>query len=387
MEKKINVAIVSFPINTFGGGFDIFYNWLRTLDKELYDVHFITCSNKFYEMNKRLCDIPGIHTINIPGLSKWYLLYIPGVISLINYFRRNNIEIVHTSMLQADIIGSFAAKISNTPVTISTVIGYLINTSSGLRGKLKSFVYRAAYGVTKNFFDKIITISRATSDELEVDFGVNPRILEVNYCGIELPEKASASMNKCEAPQIVGVIGELIPSKGMGVFVAAIPSILKKHPKTEFIIAGDGAERKVLSERVANMGLGEKVKFLGWVDNPREVIQNMDIFVFPSLPSYDGLPRVILEAWALGTPVIATRVACVPELFDGKNKGITIKPGCSAEIAASVNKLIQNPEMAKQMADNALEEIGEFDVRVEVNRLEKIYAGLVDARKADRSAN
>ena len=387
MGIKTKVAIISFPINTLGGGFDIFYNWLEKIDKELFEVHFITCSCKFNEINSRLSGVSEINAININGLSKWYFFYIPGILSLINYLRKNNINIVHTSMLQADIIGSFAAKLNKTPVIVSTVIGYLINTNSGFLGKLKELFYKLAYRVVNRWFNKIITISKATSDEMVGDFGVNPLILEVNYCGIELPDKKSTSVKEIKAPQVVGVIGEIIPAKGMGVFVEAIPLILKEHEETKFVIAGDGSEKEVLSERVESMGLQGKVEFLGWVDNPREVIQNMDIFVFPSLPSYDGLPRVILEAWAFGTPVIATRVACVPELFDGKNKGITIKSGCSAEIASSVNKLIRNPEMAKKMAENALEEIEKFDVEVEVNKIEKIYTDLIETWKSKQKSN
>ena len=376
MDKKIKLAIVSFPINTLGGGFDIFYNWFNTLDKTAFEIHFITCSNHFSKINNRMENLPHVRTVNLTSLSKWYFFYIPGIISLVKYMRSNNIEIVHTSMIQADILGSFAAKLAKTPIIVSTVIGYLINTNSGLLGKIKTSIYKTAYKVSKRWFNRILTISKATFDELVLDFEVDKEIMEVNYCGIELPKKEFVTLTRRKEEQVVGVLGELIHAKGMWVFVESIPLILDKFPHTKFVIAGDGKEKTSLEKRVKDLKLDDKVTFLGWVDNPREVIKNMDIFVFPSLPSYDGLPRVILEAWALGTPVITTRVACVPELFDGKNKGLTINPSCHKEIAASVLKLLRDPQMAKKMASNALEDIKTFDKNNEIIRMQNIYKEL-----------
>ena len=174
------------------------------------------------------------------------------------------------------------------------------------------------------------------------------------------------------------MVGELKYAKGINLFIEAVPDIIKKHPKVSFIVAGDGPEKSVLEKRVRDLDIDKKVDFLGWVNNSREVIKNMDIFVFPSLPSYDGLPRVILEAWGMGTTVVATRVACVPELFDGKNKGITIQPGNPKGIAKAVNSLIEDRDKAEQMAKNAFNEIRNFDSNREVEQIEQTYKRLIN---------
>ena len=378
MKKKIKVAIISFPLNTFGGGFDIFKNWLATLDKDAFEVHFITSTYRWDEMKKKLKDISGIHAVNINELSSYKCLYIPGILKLRYYLRSNKIDIVHTSMIQADIIGGVAAKIAGVPVLVSTVIGYLINTTRGLKGKIKTAVYKILYGVVINWFDRIMTISKATSEEIIRDFGANQKKVEINYCGIELPSelKWRRTFSKSETLK-VGVIGELIHNKGMSVFIEAIPNIISKHSKVSFIVAGDGPEKQNLEKRVLDLGIEKKVDFLGWVNNSREIIANMDIFVFPSFPSYDGLPRVILEAWAMGTPVVVTRVACVPELFDGKDKGITIEPGNPMGIAKAVNNLIEDYDKAEQMAKIAFNEIRDFDIQREVKQIEQTYTQLI----------
>jgi len=381
MDKKIKVAIISFPLNVFGGGFDIFKNWLTIIDKNKYEVHFITCSSRWDEMKEKLNDIDSIHVININELSSFKSLYIPGIIKLTKYFKKNKIDIVHTSMLQADIIGGIAAKISGVPILVSTVIGYLINTSQGGIGKIKTILYKISYSAINNWFDKIMAISEATAEELIKDFGVPKKQIEVNYCGIELQRELKwNSENRKNSNLKVGAIGELKYAKGMSFFIEAIPDIIENYSKVNFIVAGDGPEKNVLELRARELGIDKKVDFLGWVNNPREVIKDMDIFVFPSLPSYDGLPRVILEAWAMGTTVVATRVACVPELFDGKNKGITINPGNPKEIAFAVNTLIDNQNKAKEMSKNAFNEINKFDVKREVYQIELTYKDLISKK-------
>ncbi len=378
MKKKIRVAIISFPLNVFGGGFDIFRNWLVALDKEIYEPHFITSSFRWEEMEGKLKGIPGIKVANITELNSLRYFYLPGIFKLIKYFRNNEIDIVHTSMIQADIIGGVAAKMAKVPVLVSTVIGYLINTDPGINGMVKTAIYRVVYGIVHKFFDLIMTISKATSDELTSNFGVIKTKLLVNYCGIELLKKLNRRKKAKESNNLtVGVLGEVKPAKGMSVFIESIPSVLKKHPTTRFIVAGDGPEKAILESKAKELGLESKVKFLGWVNNPREVIEKMDIFVFSSFPTYDGLPRVILEAWAVGTPTIATSVACVPELFNGKNKGLVINPGDSAGMAERVNELIADREKAELFAETAFNEIREFDKDMEVEKIQQIYQNLL----------
>ena len=378
MNKKIKVAIISFPIDFLGGGFDIFKNWLTIIDKNKYDVHFITCSSRWDKMKQKLKDISGIRAVNLNELNSSNRLYIPGILKLTNYLRENKIDIVHTCMIQADIIGSIATKISGVPVLVSTVIGYLINTNQGLNGRIKTLIYRMTYSLIKKWFSTIFAISKATSEELVREFGVNENQVKVNYCGIELPNNLKwVRKNQKGGALKIGVIGELKYAKGMNDFIEAIPDIIIKHPKVSFIVAGDGPEKPILEKKVKELEVDTIVDFLGWVNNPRDVIENMDIFVFPSLPSYDGLPRVILEAWAMCTTVVVTRVACVPELFDGKNKGVTIQPGNPKGIAKAVNSLIEDRDKAEQMAKNAFNEIRNFDVKREVEQIERTYQRLI----------
>ena len=64
---------------------------------------------------------------------------------------------------------------------------------------------------------------------------------------------------------------------------------------------------------MASLGISDRVEFAGWLASGRRAIEEFDVFVFASEPGYDGLPRVLLEAWDVGTPFVTTSVAVVPE--------------------------------------------------------------------------
>jgi len=367
-------------LNAIGGGaYDVIRNWCTLLKKRQFDVHvFIVsrCAKLIIEDYKQIDNI-NITIINIQELP-WYSTLIVFK-NLRDYLIKEKIEILHTVLLQADILGALAGKIAGVPILISSVLGYLVNPVPGGSTLLKIKFYKIGYSLMKNTFDRILPITKANLIELIEDFNVPKSKMQVSYCGIKLGDNSLFKFEgtKKSKYKIIGVMAELIPAKGVDIFIKAIPEITNIWPFSKFIIAGDGPQMMKLKELVKELSIERNVKFLGWVPNSREVIRQMDIFVFPSLPYYDGLPRVILEAWAVGTPVVATKVAAIPELITPDVDGVVVKPNSSLELAKGVLKLLSNSDLATLIVKNACEKIVKFDVQTEVENMEKMYISLL----------
>jgi hypothetical protein len=151
---------------------------------------------------------------------------------------------------------------------------------------------------------------------------------------------------------VVGYVGRLNVEKGILNFVHAIPKVLEAHADTTFLIVGEG----VLEDRIRNYlqanGLNSKVEMTGWIphDELPDYLHRMKLLTLPSFN--EGLPNVILESMACGTPVIATPVGSIPDvLIDGEN-GFLIDDNSPAALAESIVRALQRPQL-QQIAVNA----------------------------------
>ena len=94
-----------------------------------------------------------------------------------------------------------------------------------------------------------------------------------------------------------------------------MPAILARHPKTMLLLAGDGSERQRLGTQITQLGIGEHVRFLGWRDDALRVLALADIVIQPSV-NLETFGYTLVEAMALGKPVIATDVGGMPEVVE-----------------------------------------------------------------------
>jgi glycogen(starch) synthase len=155
-----------------------------------------------------------------------------------------------------------------------------------------------------------------------------------------------------DAPRLL-CLGRLIPHKGVDVALAAFASVIDRFPLARLIIAGDGPERPKLEQQAIELGLADVVKFVGWVapEQVPTVINSATVVVMPSWR--EGLPWVALEAALLARPVVATSVGGLPDVIVHQQTGLLVKPGDSSAIAEAIILLLDHPERARQMGENA----------------------------------
>ena len=170
----------------------------------------------------------------------------------------------------------------------------------------------------------------------------------------------------------MGNVARLNDQKGQIFFLQAIPEILKTISDTKFLIVGDGPLRNKLEEMSKKLKINRNVIFTGIRDDIPEILSIMDVFVLPSM--VEGLPIVLLEAMAMGKPVVASRVGGIPEVINHGLTGILIEPANPSEIASSVVNLLKNPAEAKRIGDAGRRKVGrKFIVDVMARKIEGVY--------------
>lgn len=330
----------------------------------------------------------GLKSFNLAAFGKMRYFPIRGVLELSNLLRRERVDILHTLMIQGDIFGVLAAALSRTPVVMSSVEGRLFGDSparSRAFNLIRRAIYASASRLVAHRFHRIIANSYATREQYLLDIpGSNPQRIDVIYPGLELsqfgdPNSFRAHIRPVRAPHI-GFLGDLIPQKGGDLLVEAIPMISSKFPGALFTFGGTGFEAQRLQRRTAEMGIPERVNFPGQISDAVAFLAALDVLVFCSRPGHDGMPAVVLEAMACGTPVVATAVAGVPEVIHEGVSGWLVPPNSPQAIADAVIEVLEDrPEVERRAQTARCRIFADFSIEREVAQLEDLYERLVES--------
>ena len=149
--------------------------------------------------------------------------------------------------------------------------------------------------------------------------------------------------------------GRLTEQKNFPLLIEAFSRITDKHPDYDLIIYGNGPQKNELVSLVKELGLGNKVKFPGYVNNFGDQIIDASLFVLSS--NYEGMPNALMEAMALGLPCISTDCPAGGPGFlinDGKN-GLLVPVGDVVKLADAMDKVLSNEELSVELGGNARE--------------------------------
>jgi glycosyltransferase involved in cell wall biosynthesis len=166
--------------------------------------------------------------------------------------------------------------------------------------------------------------------------------------GLVAAETAAADRGWAGADGFLLVVGRLRIRKGVNVLLAAMPELLRRHPAARLLIAGDGEHRPALEREAAELGLGEAVRFLGKAGaaEVHRLLRGAAALVVPSI--YEGMPLVVLEAMDASVPVVASRVAGIPEVVDDGRTGWLVPPEDPPGLAAVLAAALDDPDEARR---------------------------------------
>ena len=177
---------------------------------------------------------------------------------------------------------------------------------------------------------------------------------------------------------VIAFLGRLDESrKGLSVLVQAIPKVLAKHPKAQFLIAGEGESGK--ASAITTLGpLVNNVTFLGKVTEAEktQLLQNADIFVAPQTGG-ESFGIVLIEAMAAGTPVIASDLSAFRQVLADGAAGQLFPVGNAEALAHAINQQIENPALRESYRQYASEWVKQFDWEIVASKILAVYESVL----------
>ena len=232
-------------------------------------------------------------------------------------------------------------------------------------------------------YERVVCVSKDLYDEC-LTLGVPAERCLLIENGIDLTEY-SRTLSRTEAKQalgipaerlVVGAVGRLSAEKGFDVLIRAVDRLARAGLDVELRIAGEGDEETRLRALIAELGCGARVRLLGFQANVKELYQAFDVFALSSLR--EGLPNVLLEAMALETPVVATRIAGVPKLIDDDTNGLLIQAGSVEELMGALERLLGDAELRRWLAQAGRETIAaRYSFAVRMDKIQALYDELL----------
>jgi glycosyltransferase involved in cell wall biosynthesis len=171
---------------------------------------------------------------------------------------------------------------------------------------------------------------------------------------------------------LVGVVGRLVPDKGGAFFLKAAARIAADFPSARFLFVGRGSEEERLRRLTNELGLGERVVFLGFREDVPRITAALDLSVLPSVDC-DASSAVLKEAMAVGRPVVATDIGGASEIIQQGRTGLVVPPADSEALAAAMADILRREDRGRSMG-----RAGSERVRVEFN-LDRLVDGTLEA--------
>jgi glycosyltransferase involved in cell wall biosynthesis len=175
---------------------------------------------------------------------------------------------------------------------------------------------------------------------------------------------------------VIGAVGRLAAEKGFDLLIQAVDRLLNAGMDAELVIVGEGDQRARLEALIAQSGRKDRIHLVGHRSDVRDLYEAFDVFALSSLR--EGLPNVLLEAMALEVPVLATRIAGVPQLIDEEQNGLLIQPGSVDELTGGLERLLRDAELRQRLARAGRETIvSRYSFAVRMRKIQATYDGLL----------
>jgi glycosyltransferase involved in cell wall biosynthesis len=185
------------------------------------------------------------------------------------------------------------------------------------------------------------------------------------------PEARAELGIDCGAP-VVAVVGRLVPDKGHAVALRAFAQVAEGLPSARLLVVGSGHLEDRLRALATELALGGSVLFLGHRDDVPRLLDAADVVLVTSYR--EGMPHVVLEAMAAGTPIVASGVAGIPEMIEDGSDGLLVPPGSHTAAAAAVERVLGDPALSAALAGSAGERVErEFALATMVDRVERCF--------------
>ncbi|WHZ29216.1 MAG: hypothetical protein OJF51_004017 [Nitrospira sp.] len=300
--------------------------------------------------------------------------------ALRRYFGQKRFDIVHTHKYKDTILAAPLARWAGVPHVVRTVHG-LTEPFSGVNAWKMAFYESVERRVHEQYVSTLLAVSSEIERRLRRT-GATDVVCIRN--GIELNALPDGSMRSAKRKAfgvtddvcVIGSVGRLTPVKGFPHLIKAVQLLTEQGLCVKLWLVGDGILNQELCRLAQDLGIAERVVMLGHREDTYELLQAMDMFVLSSL--HEGIPMALLEAMAVGLPVIATRVGGIPEVIEDRVSGILVEPGDPNGLALMCRRLMHDTASAERLGQAARARVEErFSARTMAADVANVYRRLV----------
>lgn len=162
------------------------------------------------------------------------------------------------------------------------------------------------------------------------------------------PQDETASVYR--SPDVILTCAPLDKYKGIQYLIGALPRVIQRRPRARLIIVGSGPDESALRDQVRDLGLESRVEFVGDTHASLRLLQQVSLFVYPTVDPAEVLPDIIIDALAIGTPVVASAIGSIPDVVVDRRTGALSLPGDEPSLAKAIITLLEDPASAQAMA-------------------------------------
>jgi len=286
-------------------------------------------------------------------------------------------DLIHTHNSKGGFIGRLAAMLAGGIPVIHGVHGYAFHKNEPWLRRTLFFLLEF---FARNWSARVICISQPLVDLWVKQRLTSPEKIRKIYSGIDVQEFKQFDKRDVVRQELglqpdaiaIGQVSKLWEGKGHIDIIAACPDIVKALPGAKVFFIGDGPIRNKLENIVLKKGLQDRIIFLGHRDDVAEVTSALDIAILASY--YEGMGRVILEAMAVGLPVVATRVGGIVDLVVDQQTGLLVDPHSPEQLTENIIRLAQDPALRKRMGDAGRRRVdNKFSVDTMIAQIDSVY--------------
>lgn len=276
----------------------------------------------------------------------------------------SNIDLIHSHSRTTQVLADLLSRVLGKPHVFTC------------HGFFKPKIFRQIFGC---WGQRIIAVSQQVKEHLIKDFKLNKFKISVVCNGVDIKNFGDSSNKDKLRRQLsistdffVGIIARLSDVKGHTYLIQAMSEVIKEFPQSKLLIVGQGKTKDALTRQVNDLGLEASILFIPEIEDTKNLLVAMDIFVMPSLQ--EGLGLALMEAMAQGIPVVGSAVGGIKTLIQDKKNGLLVAPADSAALAGAIITLLNDAALRRALGGAARKFIiDNFSKEKMVNETEIVY--------------
>jgi glycosyltransferase involved in cell wall biosynthesis len=354
MFHKKNLMIIIHSLK--GGGAErVVANLLKGLSRRDFSITLLLYEGIFDYLIPENVEVITLDILSSRNILKTTKGFILKIISIARLIKKNKPDIIFSLLSDTNVITILARSLSgvHSKVIVSERNHPSLSLKNELYGGITKFLMRYCYPKA----ERIIAISQGIKKDLLENFNLPGEKIEVIYNPLDIAEIETLSAEEINHPwfndelPIIISIGRLTKQKGHS-YLIKVFSMVRQSLPCRLVIIGTGEEEENLVNMVNTLGLKNDVEFLGFQRNPFKYMARSSLFI--SASRYEGFGNVLVEAMALGLPVISTDCPSGPaEIIEHGKNGILVPIENEGRLERTILNLLTNDELRRKLSNEA----------------------------------